>query len=77
MLDTDDLSAIGCRRPAVERMIEEHHSATRDHTHRLFALLSLSLWLQWVKDPKPPAPPDAVSGTGFHPRQSFERPASG
>lgn len=32
------------RRPAVDRLLAEHHARRRDHTHRLFTLLMLQLW---------------------------------
>ncbi len=39
----------GYNQRVVERMINEHVGGRRDHTHRLFALLSLSMWWEWVK----------------------------
>lgn len=39
------LVAEGFRRSTIEALWDEHQSASRDHTHRLFALLSLSSWL--------------------------------
>ncbi len=47
------LVELGCRRERLERMIGEHETARADHTHRLFALLSLSMWLDWCQDPQP------------------------
>lgn len=32
------------KRPVVEQLLREHHAQSRDHTHRLFALLTLALW---------------------------------
>ncbi|HVT81723.1 MAG TPA: asparagine synthase (glutamine-hydrolyzing) [Phycisphaerae bacterium] len=31
-------------KPSLERLVQEHLAETRDHTHRLFALLMLELW---------------------------------
>jgi asparagine synthase (glutamine-hydrolysing) len=41
------LESLGLRRPEIERIEAQHASGRADHTHRLFALLSLSLWCQW------------------------------
>lgn len=54
------LSSLGVNRYAAERMLEEHNRRAADHTHRLFALLMLSLWAAWVKNPTP-APIDDVA----------------
>ena len=32
----------------VRQLFEEHAQAKADHTHRLFALLQLALWLEWI-----------------------------
>jgi hypothetical protein len=53
LLDEPHLGAIGIRREGVERFVTEH-AAGRDHTHRLFSLLSLSMWLAW-RDEAPKA----------------------
>ena len=34
---------------AVRQMYEEHVGMRADHTHRLFAMLSLGVWSRWVK----------------------------
>jgi asparagine synthase (glutamine-hydrolysing) len=47
------LDELGCRRDQLERMIQQHEAGRIDHTHRLFALLSLSIWLGWRQDPQP------------------------
>ncbi len=39
-----ELENLGLNRSALERMIHEHTVGRHDHTHRLFALLTLSLW---------------------------------
>ncbi len=41
---------LGFDRFAVEQMIEDHTSGGADHTHRLFALLMLALWVEWLRD---------------------------
>ena len=38
------LDTLGFERPTIERLYDEHTQARDDHTHRLFALLQLSLW---------------------------------
>lgn len=45
LLDQPHLEAIGFERGPIQAMIDEHVRGRRDHTHRLFALLSLSMWL--------------------------------
>ena len=35
---------ISLNRRAVQRFIDEHMSGKRDHSQRLFALLTLSIW---------------------------------
>ena len=56
LLDTDHLTGLGLRRDAIESVIDDHLAQRTDHTHRLFALLSLSMWLDWLGDPQPPPP---------------------
>ncbi len=48
--------ALGCRHEALYEMILEHENRRVDHSHRLFALLTLSMWMQWLHDPRPPKP---------------------
>jgi asparagine synthase (glutamine-hydrolysing) len=55
LLDAPYLGEIQLRRDALERFITEHAAGKIDHAQRLFALLSLSMWLAWLKDPKPAA----------------------
>ena len=45
LLDAPHLESISIKRGPIEAMITEHEQSRRDHTHRLFALLSLSMWL--------------------------------
>jgi hypothetical protein len=35
---------------AVQRMVDEHLSDTRDHSYRLWTLLNLEIWLRMVRD---------------------------
>jgi len=42
------MEAIGLNRRWIERMFDEHDQQQRDHAHRLFALLSLSVWWKWL-----------------------------
>ncbi|MEM8783118.1 MAG: asparagine synthase (glutamine-hydrolyzing) [Planctomycetota bacterium] len=51
ILETGPLGSVGVEPAASLRLFDEHLSETRDHTHRLFALLQLSLWLDWLKAP--------------------------
>lgn len=53
-LNDGGLDELGLSRPEVKRYFEEHISEQADHTHRLFALLGLSLWAKWLKNPQPP-----------------------
>ncbi|MEM9252114.1 MAG: asparagine synthase (glutamine-hydrolyzing) [Planctomycetota bacterium] len=45
------LAELGIAMPPVRRMLDEHDKGRRDHTHRLFALMQLALWQQWIKRP--------------------------
>jgi asparagine synthase (glutamine-hydrolysing) len=44
------LASLGIDPKPVKRLFDEHTQAKADHTHRLFALLQLSLWGCWLKD---------------------------
>ncbi len=46
-LSDGTLETVGLRRQPVLAMLDEHLGRTMLHTHRLFALLSLSLFLRW------------------------------
>jgi asparagine synthase (glutamine-hydrolysing) len=48
------LGRLGVDETPVRRWFDEHTAARADHTHRLFALLQLSLWRSWLDDPTPP-----------------------
>ncbi|MDH3584343.1 MAG: asparagine synthase (glutamine-hydrolyzing), partial [Phycisphaerae bacterium] len=50
LLDHEGLVELGCRRDALENLIQEHAEGQQDHTHRLFSLLSLAIWQQWRLD---------------------------
>ncbi len=50
LLDEPYLGAIGLHREMIENLMYEH-SRGREHTHRLFSLLSLAMWLAWVETP--------------------------
>ena len=47
------LQSMGFESAAVKRYFEEHLRCKADHTHRLFALLQLSLWGRWLRDAGP------------------------
>jgi asparagine synthase (glutamine-hydrolysing) len=53
------LAAMGIEPGPVNRLFNEHIRGKADHTHRLFALLQLSLWGRWLKDPGPTPPATA------------------
>jgi asparagine synthase (glutamine-hydrolysing) len=55
LLGTDHLVDLGCRSAEVHRMIEQHSDGRTDHTHRLFVLLTLVMWRQWLADGARPA----------------------
>lgn len=46
LLSPTSFTAQHLNQPAIQRLLDEHHAQTRDHTHRLFALLMLELWAQ-------------------------------
>lgn len=51
VLEGPKLAAVGVVPGAAQRLFDEHQVQKRDHTHRLFALLQLSLWLDWLGSP--------------------------
>ncbi len=53
----DSLTDLGLSLKPVRRWLDEHHSGAANHEHRLFALLQLALWSQWLRNPKSPALP--------------------
>ncbi len=40
----DSFGPIGLNQKAVQRFVDEHMSGRRDHSQRLFTLLTLSIW---------------------------------
>lgn len=49
------LESLGIDPAVTRRYFDQHTQQRADHTHRLFALLQLSLWLGWLHtDPTPP-----------------------
>jgi asparagine synthase (glutamine-hydrolysing) len=47
------LASLGLRQATIDRLFREHADRRADHTHRLFTLLSLALWLDWLHNPTP------------------------
>lgn len=50
LLENSALLGLGVDRKALEVMIDQHATGRRDHTHRLFTLLSLAMWLHWLEE---------------------------
>ncbi len=48
LMDGPQLRELGVRREAMETLIGEHSGGIRDHSQRIFALLSLSVWMEWA-----------------------------
>lgn len=48
------LQSLSLDRRFVEKIFIEHEQKKMDHTHRLFALLTLSIWCRWLKHPTVP-----------------------
>ncbi len=53
-LNGPELERLGFARRPVMQLVEEHAAERADHTHRLFALLQLTLWAGWLKSPGVP-----------------------
>ncbi len=49
LLNHDYLQDFGIRNHGVRTLIDQHITGQFDHTHRLFALLQLAVWMQWLK----------------------------
>jgi asparagine synthase (glutamine-hydrolysing) len=47
------LDGLGLDSKEVARYLDEHLRSRADHSHRLFALLQLSLWGRWMRDASP------------------------
>ena len=54
LLDDGALQEVGIRRDVLEELVEEHAGGRVNHSPGLFALLTLSMWLNWIRDPSPP-----------------------
>jgi len=63
LLHRDHLEDLGLRPDRLRALIENHAADRADHTHRLFALLGLALWRQWLKAPAPWQPIGAGART--------------
>jgi len=48
-LQAGELVSLGVSREVAMTLFDEHQAGKMDHTHRLFALLMLSLWAQWLR----------------------------
>ncbi len=48
------LASLGLSEAFSEQLLDEHLATSHDHTHRLFALLELAIWKQWLDHPTPP-----------------------
>jgi asparagine synthase (glutamine-hydrolysing) len=47
-LSDGGLTRLGLKQAPIDRMIDQHVHCKVDHTHRLFALLALSIWQDWL-----------------------------
>jgi asparagine synthase (glutamine-hydrolysing) len=47
------LETLGIPPAVLTRLCDEHSAEQVDHTHRLFALLGLSMWLRWLRQSRP------------------------
>lgn len=56
MFHSGTLDSLGLNEKVARRLLDEHLKQQADHTHRLFALLELTIWKQWVDNPTPPPP---------------------
>lgn len=54
------LDSMGLNESVARKLLDEHVNEQADHTHRLFALLELTIWKQWVDHPTPPPPSSSV-----------------
>lgn len=50
LIDAPSLAELGLRREGVETLVSQHMRGEADHSQRLFALLSLSMWQQWRRE---------------------------
>ena len=45
-----DLAGMGLERDVMEDYVQEHMEKKADHTHKLFAMLQLAIWLKWMRE---------------------------
>ncbi|MCC6580826.1 MAG: asparagine synthase (glutamine-hydrolyzing) [Phycisphaeraceae bacterium] len=57
-LGSGDLESLGLSALPVRQWLLEHVRGEVDHTHRLFALLQLTLWVQWLSETSRAMPRD-------------------
>ncbi|MDX1681977.1 MAG: asparagine synthase-related protein, partial [Phycisphaeraceae bacterium] len=57
-LFSGSLADLGLDPAPARRWFDEHRNEKADHSHRLFALLELSLWAEWLRDPESAAVPE-------------------
>jgi asparagine synthase (glutamine-hydrolysing) len=50
LLAADAFGPFDLNRAAVRRLVDEHMTARRDHGHRLFALLTLAMWVRLMRN---------------------------
>ena len=56
LIGTPALADLGADPARVTALLDAHDAGTADHTHRLFALLQLTLWWHWRRDVAAPVP---------------------
>ncbi|MEO1236051.1 MAG: asparagine synthase (glutamine-hydrolyzing) [Planctomycetota bacterium] len=56
------LESLGITPAVTQRLFDEHVEDRADHTHRLFGLMQLSLWVDWLHTAPRPAPPVGIDG---------------
>ncbi|MFG0250314.1 MAG: asparagine synthetase B family protein, partial [Phycisphaeraceae bacterium JB051] len=60
LFNSGTLGTLGLDETYAQRLLAEHVNDHADNTHRLFALLELTIWKQWVDHPTPPPPAKTV-----------------
>jgi asparagine synthase (glutamine-hydrolysing) len=60
LFQSGTLGTLGLDEKVAQRLLTEHVNEQADNTHRLFALLELTIWKQWVDHPTPPPPAKTV-----------------
>lgn len=56
LFNSGTLDTLGLDESFARRLLQDHVNDKADNTHRLFALLELTIWKQWVDNPTPPPP---------------------